>query len=157
MRPRSRDFGSRPVSDGVRNIDTLYAVATGRKTYHQSDMELYQRHNEMGRARSEADLDRANLVSSEVRTGVHMPVIDCDYGIQAVASSSPGHYHLYIDRELTWDQYKALLDGFKKAGLIEEGWYNNALRDKRSYVRLPHIKKRAPQNPQTDPTSTYPF
>jgi hypothetical protein len=126
------------------NIDTLYAVATGRKMFLQNDLDTYEKHNVMGVAQSGVTIDEANLVSSEVRPGVHMPVIDCDYGIQAIASTTLGHYHLYIDRELTWEQYRALLHGFKAAGLIEEAWYHTALKDKRSYVRLPHIKKKPP-------------
>lgn len=124
-----------------RNIDTLYAVATGRKTYSQPNIDVYDRHKLMGSARTETSMEKANLISSEIRPDIHMPVIDCDYGIQAVASSTPGHYHLYIDRELTWPQYRALLDGMYKAGLIEQAWYENALKDQRTYVRLPHVKK----------------
>ena len=137
--------------DAKTNIDTLYAVATGRKTYFQSNLDVYERHKMMGTAHELADLNKANLVSSEVRPDVHMPVIDCDFGIQAVASTTPGHYHLYIDQELTWDQYKALLDGFYKAGLIQAGWYNNALKEMRSYVRLPHVKKTTQSDPDPRP------
>jgi hypothetical protein len=145
------------VSD-AKNIDTLYAVATGRKTFFQKSLDDYTREQSRFRQQAhaaanprESTATEANLISSEVRPGVHMPVIDCDFGIQAVASTTPGHYHLYIDQELTWDQYKALLDGFLKAGLIQDGWYRNAMKDKRSYVRLPHIKKPAPLNPQAVP------
>lgn len=142
------------MPDATNNIDTLYALATGRKTYFQPNLDLYERHREMGNARTEQSVEKANLLSSEVRTDVHMPVIDCDYGIQAIASTSPGHYHLYIDRELTWPQYKALLEGFYKAGLIEKRWYENAIRDKRTYVRLPHVKKQ-PRPPQAEPIDVY--
>lgn len=140
-----------PVSDKPTNIDTLYAVATGRKTYFQKSLDEYSKfqasiQDEANAAASprESNPDDANLISSEVRPDVHMPVIDCDFGIQAVASTTPGHYHLYVDQELTWDQYKALLDGFFKAGLIQQGWYRNAMNDKRSYVRLPHVRKPNP-------------
>lgn len=138
----------------VTNIDTVYALATGRKTYHQSTLNEYDAQatpeaKEFFHSRAAPDensTDKANLISSEVQNGMHMPVIDCDFGIQAVPSSTPGHYHLYIDRELTWPQYRALLDGLYKAGLIQEGWYENALKDKRSYVRLPHVKKLTQEN-----------
>lgn len=145
----------------TRNIDTVYALATRRKIYFQRSLDDYTK--ERPRYRDDAhmasspqetdDPDRANLIASEVRPGVHMPVIDCDYGIQTVASTTPGHYHLYIDKELTWEQYKALLDGFYAAGLIEKAWYQHALRHQRSYVRLPHIKK--PKDTDGNPVSTY--
>lgn len=130
-----------------QNIDTVYALATGRKTYFQPDLEDYERHRQMGRAHERSD-EKANLVSSEVRDGVHMPVIDCDFGIQAIASSTPGHYHLYVDKEMSWEQYKALLKGMFEAGLIQKGWYENALKDGRSYVRLPHVRKTKPGKPE---------
>lgn len=134
------------------NIDTLYAVATNRKLFNQPDLEAYEKHKVMGDARAAVDVSQANLISSEVSRGKHMPVIDCDFGVQAIPSSTPGHYHLYLDQELTWDQYKALLDGFHKAGLIQDGWYDNAMSDERSYVRLPHIKKSPakPVNPEEE-------
>lgn len=155
------------MPDTKTNIDTLYAVATGRKTYFQKTLDDYSKEKSQRMQQEmhalakpqEAKPEGSNLISSEVRPGVHMPVIDCDFGIQAVASTTPGHYHLYIDQELTWPQYVALLDGFYAAGLIQEGWYRNAIKDERSYVRLPHIKKPAPDptRPDYEPVSSYPF
>lgn len=140
------------MSDAASNIDTFYAVASGRKTYFQDSLNEYTKASWGDQAlahgatpRTEKNVEKANLLSSELASGNHMPVIDCDYGIQAIPSSTPGHYHLYIDQELSWQQYKALLDGFLTAGLIQKAWYENAIREKRSYVRLPHVKKETPQ------------
>lgn len=139
------------MPDDRTNIDTVYAVASGRKLYYQQNLDDYEKHGVIGGTpRAVGDVAHSNLISSEIQPGRHMPVIDCDFGIQAVASSTPGHYHLYIDKEMTWEQYKALLNGLLNAGLIEYAWYDNAMNDKRSYVRLPHIRKDTKSAPAVD-------
>jgi hypothetical protein len=133
-------------------IDSLYAAMSGRKMFHQSDMEDYDKARQVKPtlprpipydAKDDTHMAQANLVSSELENLNHLPVIDCDFPIQAVPSSTAGHYHLYIDKELTWVQYKALLDGMLAAGLIQENWYKNAISHKRTYVRMPHVRKSA--------------
>lgn len=134
------------------NVDSLYAAMSGRKMFRQDHMEEYDAEGsgQLNRMppmpvlydpQNDSHMDKANLVSSETEHGSHLPVIDCDYPIQAVPSSTPGHYHLYIDKKLSWQQYEALLNGLFLAGLIQEAWYRNALEHKRSYVRMPHIQK----------------
>lgn len=118
----------------------------GRKTYLQPDLDT-DTYNSGRKKIAEADLDRANLVSSELPNGLHAPVIDLDFEVHLLPSSTPGKYHLYIDKHITWEQYESLLTGFYMAGLIEAGWYNNALQDKRTYLRLPHVKKPKPVKP----------
>lgn len=133
-------------------VESIYASMSGRKLFHQSHMEEYDAHGRGALNRNhptpvaydpqgDSHLDKANLVSSETELGSHLPVIDCDYPIQAIPSSTAGHYHLYIDKELSWSQYKALLDGMLAAGLIQKAWYQNALDHKRTYVRMPHVQK----------------
>lgn len=133
----------------VERVTSAYVSQTGRCMYFMKDLDHYTAHGVTARATPlriapQSDLshlDVANLVSSETHDGKQLPVIDCDYPIQAVPSSTTGHYHLYIDKELSWVQYKSLLDGLYGAGLIQEAWYYNALQERRSYVRLPHVKK----------------
>lgn len=128
---------------GDLTIDSLYAAGTGRKMYLQRDIDDYDEHGRTHRSTPrQMPLERANLVSSEVESGKHMPVIDFDFPARIIPSSTEGHGHLYIDQELTWEQYLALLEGFHKAGLIQDGWLTNAMSDKRTYVRLPHVSKR---------------
>lgn len=128
------------------NIDTIYAANSGRTLYVKHDMDLYEQHGTSGSTPYAAKLEKANLVSSEVEPDKHLPVIDMDFPIRAIPSSTEGHFHLYIDQELTWAQYRAFLDGMFAAGLIQKGWYESAMRDKRSYVRLPHISKTKPED-----------
>lgn len=134
-------------------IDSLYAAMSGRQMFYQSSMgdydqnaghvnASYPRHIPYD-SKDDKHMNEANLVSSELENLHHLPVIDCDFPIQAVPSSTPGHYHLYIDKELSWVQYKALLDGMLDAGLIQQNWYKNAIEHKRTYVRMPHVRKSA--------------
>lgn len=78
-----------------------------------------------------------NLISSLTESGNHMPVIDLDFPIQAIESKTGGHFHLYIDKEISWEQYSKLLDGLYQAGLIQEGWYKDAIKSGYSLVRNP--------------------
>lgn len=131
-------------------IDSIYAASTGRKMFLVKNMDDYDKWgaDKLATPRLCAGLETANLVSSEVEPDKHLPVLDMDFPIRVIPSSTEGHGHLYIDKELTWEQYTALLEGFHKAGLIQDAWYRSALNDKRSYVRLPHIKKRTMKTAQ---------
>lgn len=87
--------------------------------------------------------ENANLVSSVQvdstgrPTGLHLPVIDVDLPCDFVPSSTPGHGHLYIDKALTWDQYRILLHVLMVLGIVEPGYV--AVSEKRgaTFVRKP--------------------
>lgn len=83
----------------------------------------------------------ANLITSERRPGYHIPVLDLDLEAKLIPSSTPGHWHLYIDKELKWDAYLKLLEALKETGIIQEGFYAGAKERGYSSVRLPHISK----------------
>jgi len=87
------------------------------------------------------NIEDANLVSSLLENGKHAPAIDLDFPIHAIPSTTPGHYHLYLERELEWKQYEKLLKVMAEIGLIEKGFYQSAMHFKQTYLRLPHIKK----------------
>lgn len=80
-----------------------------------------------------------HLTSSEVQgtTSIHMPVIDMDYSIEAVKTPTDDHHHLYINKPITWRMYKRLLRALLKANLIEKGWFDNAMKEKKSLVFHP--------------------
>lgn len=97
------------------------------------------------------DVNQAQFILSSVDDGTtkteatkHRPIIDVDHRIQAVESTTPGHYHLYIDKEMTWSQFEALLEVFVEVGLVEPGYLRACKRDKASSVRLPWVKKVLP-------------
>jgi hypothetical protein len=90
------------------------------------------------RAESEDD---ANLISSECDDGMHAPIFDLDFGAYLIPSSTQGNNHLYIEKKITWTQYENILTALAEAGIIQDGWVRSARRDKRAYLRLPHIRK----------------
>ena len=85
----------------------------------------------------------ATVVSSELdeERGIHTPMLDIDIPARLIESSTPGHSHLYIDKEMTWRQYKRLLRALMKAGIIEENYYKESVRRKASHLRPPWIEK----------------
>jgi hypothetical protein len=72
------------------------------------------------------DADIVSSILSPEFTGAnsapHAPVIDLDFPCQLVESGTPGHYHLYIDKEVPWDKYIAVLDAMVDAGLVQGGY-----------------------------------
>ncbi|RZU30630.1 hypothetical protein [Blastococcus saxobsidens] len=85
--------------------------------------------------------DEANVASSLLTNGRHAPAIDVDLPVHAVPSSTPGHSHLYIDAELTWDDYLRLLTVMAEVGLVEEGFLDSARKRGTTLLRLPGVTK----------------
>lgn len=83
----------------------------------------------------------SNLIGSLTDKGTHMPVLDIDFPCELVPSSTEGHYHLYINREMTWPQYQDLLEALSVSGVIEDGYYRAAIHQGGTFVRKPGIKK----------------
>lgn len=54
----------------------------------------------------------------------HAPCIDIDMPCR-LEESSPGRFHLFIDRPLRNHEYEYLLKGMLDAGIIERGFYNS--------------------------------
>ncbi len=88
------------------------------------------------------DFAMADVFSSERSDGLgHRVVLDLDLDTVLVASSSPGHYHLVIDKALPWPAYSKLLTALAEAGVIEDG-YNAASQSRQaSMARTPWTKK----------------
>ncbi len=93
------------------------------------------------------DLGKANVILSKMddESGQHRPVLDFDFPARLLPSSTEGHFHLLIDKPMSWEVYSALLVAMKDAGLLEEGYVNAALRRGYTAVRLPWIKKPKPE------------
>lgn len=86
----------------------------------------------------------ANVVSSHfggVRSDYHRPVLDIDFPAALVPSTTPGHFHLYLDRALTWEQYEKLLGVLAEVGIIEQGYANVSIERRHTAVRVPWIRK----------------
>ena len=84
----------------------------------------------------------ANLIVSMDQRGYHQPVIDIDGNlVRLIPSTTPGNYHLYLDKPMTWDDYTALLAILRRNRYIEAGWYESARRHGYTAVRPPWVHK----------------
>jgi hypothetical protein len=87
----------------------------------------------------------ANLVTSLVANRTtgrwHAPVLDLDLPATLVPSTTEGHFHLYIDREVPESSYFRLLDTLADCGIIEKGYASASKRRGFSAVRVPWVKK----------------
>lgn len=100
--------------------------------------------------------DEATLVSSKISgTDLHGPVIDLDFPCRLVPSSTPGHFHLYMERAITWADYVKVLDALVEAGLVENGFLRSALKRGATYVRRPGVQKGWPLSKAPKFVGTY--
>lgn len=117
-------------------------LIAGRRLAHVEFDVDYEEGN-VPSARFVDSVDEANLITSRVEGSVtrHKPVIDLDLPARLVPSSTPGHYHLYIDAEVSWEAYARLLKAFVEAGLVEKGYLGASLSRGFSSVRPPWVRK----------------
>lgn len=71
----------------------------------------------------------------------HKIVLDLDVPATLVPSSTGGHFHLYIDYDLHWDDYVELLEVLAKIELVEEGYVEASKREGYTSARLPWVRK----------------
>lgn len=76
----------------------------------------------------------------------HRPVLDIDFPVKVIPSSTEGHFHLYMDIEMPWPKYKKLLEALSEAGIIEPGYAEASINRMATHVRLPWIKKSSPED-----------
>lgn len=88
-----------------------------------------------------ASVSDAELIASLNANGKHRPLLDIDFPAAVIPSSTEGHCHLYIDKELEWKDYKKLLNVLADLGIIEHGYRGASLARGYSALRLPWIKK----------------
>lgn len=93
--------------------------------------------------RKRAPYEAANLVSSLTERGLHAPVLDLDFPARLVPSSTPGHFHLYLDVEMAWEVYEKLLGALAEAGVLESGYVHAMLGRGATYVRREGVLKEA--------------
>lgn len=103
--------------------------------------------------REEADIERANIVSSLIKTPKdfaadpndkrHILAIDLDIPATLVPSSTGGHHHLYIETKegIPHHRYMALLHALADAGVIESGYAQVSIARGHSDLRLPWVSK----------------
>lgn len=93
-------------------------------------------------------MNNANVVTSlrddEYATpNMHRVVLDIDHPSWLMPSTTPDHYHLYIDVPggIEQDKYLALLTALADAGVIEWGYASASAARGFTSVRLPWIEK----------------
>lgn len=85
---------------------------------------------------------RPNVVSSLCANGLHSPVLDIDFPCRLVPSSTPGHFHLYLDGiEIEWEAFRRVLSVLGEAGILGRGYVAHSLNRGFSVVRMEHDKK----------------
>ena len=84
---------------------------------------------------------RANLVGSLCMNGKHAPCLDIDFPARLVPSSTEGHFHLYLDREISWEKYAGLIRAMAEAGILEKGYAQQSLKRGQSFLRRPGVTK----------------
>lgn len=99
-----------------------------------------------------ASEDKANLVGSRLKgdepEGLHAPVLDLDFPARLVPSTTPGHFHLYLDVAMPWRKYRALLMALCTAGIIEPGYMKASIARRATFVRKPGVVK-GPDSPSS--------
>jgi hypothetical protein len=88
-----------------------------------------------------AGISDAELIASLNANGKHRPLLDIDFPAAVIPSTTEGHCHLYIDKELEWKDYKKLLNILADLGIIEHGYRGASLARGYTALRLPWIKK----------------
>jgi hypothetical protein len=99
------------------------------------------------------DVDQAQVITSLVTRDVgrpydashHKVVLDIDLPAKLIPSSTEGHFHLYIDKEISWGAYVTLLQALAGAGILEQGYVNASLERGLTAVRLPWVRKPEPK------------
>ena len=103
----------------------------------------------LGRDRKEDDLARADVASSLLKprpfetVGRHIIALDIDYPAHLIESSTPGHYHLYLDVPggIPHEGYMALISLLAHLGVIEQGYAEVSRQRGHTDLRLPWVKK----------------
>lgn len=72
---------------------------------------------------------------------LHKLIIDIDHEAVLIPSSTPGHYHLYVDLLIMQETYFKLLDALAEALIIEPGYAEVSKKRGHSDVRLPWVHK----------------
>lgn len=85
--------------------------------------------------------EEANLIGSACRDGKHRPVLDIDFPVRLVPSTTAGHFHLYVDVPMTWEKQCILMAAMEKAGIVQKGYRKWSVERGMSFVRPPWVKK----------------
>lgn len=94
-------------------------------------------------------LDRFGVLRDGFLTS-HLAAHDADWGprlefsvpVRLEPSATPGHFHAYLEAEMSWRSYRALLNAMMEAGLIESAWHDLAVSQAQAMLWKPGEKQR---------------
>ena len=87
------------------------------------------------------------MISSQIKSPFgevrHVVALDVDYPVHVVESSTPGHFHVYLDVPggITHDGYMALLALLGHLRIVEPNYASVSIQRGHSDLRLPWVKK----------------
>lgn len=128
-------------SESAASLRALFGRLVTRKVVNWTDSE------DMGEdIPARANLPDANIVTSRYALGPyarHALLLDIDHPAWLVRSSTPGHFHLYVDvpNGIPHRDYMGLLEALAKARVIENGYASASNKRRFSSLRFPWIKK----------------
>ena len=95
-----------------------------------------------------------NVITSQIEGGwawegiQHRPVLDIDFPARLIPSSTPGHFHLYLDGvRVPHAAYMDLLAALTRAGIIGPGYADHSMERGFTCVRIPGDHKPAMTDP----------
>ena len=91
-------------------------------------------------------VDEAAIITSQVVDilnieRMHAPVLDIDFNATLIPSTTPGKYHLYLDKLVPHEAYMKLLSALAEAEIIEPGYADVSQQRGYTAVRLPWVPK----------------
>ena len=93
----------------------------------------------------EGKVDWDRVLGVKAVGGKHNLLLDIDRPAELVESSTPGHYHLYVEllggEGIDWEDYVAFLHAAAKIGLIESGYAYASQARGYTALRLPWVSK----------------
>lgn len=100
--------------------------------------------------RHTAPLAESQVWSSEIATGPdrgrHVLAIDVDHRCRIIPTSTPGHFHLVIDKVMDWAELQEILVALANAGIVEQGYLDASVRRRAAHLRLPWVTKRGEED-----------
>jgi hypothetical protein len=137
------------VTSGLRSL--LARLRTFKVDWKFSFVPTEDKVYEPGIDREVVDLSDANVVSSLFKSSCtggektqrHAVLLDIDYPAHLVASSTPDHYHLYLEPPggVEHEKYMNLLAVLRDCGIIEKGYADVSIARGHSDLRLPWVTK----------------
>jgi hypothetical protein len=96
---------------------------------------------DIAEVRDPCGLDEANLVGSLCTDGKHRAVLDIDFPAMLVPSSTPGHFHLYLELPMETETYLRFVDMLAEFGVVSKFYAKVGRMRSQTFCRLPWVRK----------------